>query len=166
MNAVALSRAEKLLPSRFAWLMGLYADNYHRMRRLFAVQRLDPGHYRSCVDDGLDVLLEVQQRHPYTLDLSLSYAHHDQDTGLPVPSAQLRLYLDADVAEVQHCQPGKRLWQVLGPWPSASVMSRHRMRMATFLNRWLIYLAEQGHSLGTLERVGAAATHESESETR
>lgn len=152
MSAVTESRAQQLLPSRFAWLMGLYAENYHRIKRLFAAHRLEPGHYRSSVDDGLDVLVVVQQRHPYTLDLTLSYAQTDHETGLPVPSAQLRLYLDADVAEVQHCHPGKQLWQVLGPWPPTSVMSRHRMRMATFLNRWLVYLAEQGHSLGTLER--------------
>ncbi len=153
MNAVVQSRAQQLLPSRFAWLMGLYAENYHRIRRMFSAHRLQPGLYRSTVDDGLDLLVEIQKRHPYTLDLTLSYANIDHDTGHPVPSAQLRLYLDADVAEVQHCHPGKQLWQVLGPWPPAPVMSRHRMRMATFLNRWLVYLAEQGHSLGTLERV-------------
>lgn len=153
MSTVAEARARQFLPSRFAWLMGLYSENCHRLKRLFAVQRLEPGHYRSSVDDGMDVLVEVQQRHPYTLDLTLSYAHLDDDTGQPAPSAQLRLYLDANVAEVQHCHPGKQLWQVLGPWPPTPVMSRHRMRMASFLNRWLIYLAEQGHSLGTLERV-------------
>ena len=31
------------------------------------------------------------------------------------------------------------------------------MRMGTFLNRWLEYLAEQGHSIGTLERDPAAS---------
>lgn len=131
--------------------MGLHGDNFHRLKRLFAVHRLAPGQYVSSVDDGLDVLVEVHERHPYTVDLAIRYAHSDPAVASSEPSAQLRLYLDARVAEVQHCHPGKQLWQVLGPWPPPSVMSRHRVRMATFLNRWLVYLAEQGHSLGTLE---------------
>src|SRR5699024_7087341 len=98
------------------------------------------------------VLVIVQERHPYTLDMVITYASTDHDTGDPSPSAQVRLYLDANVVEVQHCEPGKHLWQLLGPWPPAAVVSRHRLRMATFLNRWLVYLAEQGHTRGTLER--------------
>ena len=35
MSAV-LDTPSSLLPSRFAWLMGLYAENYHRLARLFA----------------------------------------------------------------------------------------------------------------------------------
>lgn len=150
------SRASKFLPSRFAWLMGLYADNFHRLQRLFGARDLQPGHYRSSVDDGLDVLVTVEHRHPYTVDMVVSYASTDRDTGRLAPSAQVRLYLDANVAEVQHCHPGKQLWQVLGPWPPAAVLSRHRLRMATFLNRWVVYLTEQGHSRGTLERLPPA----------
>ncbi len=153
MSAVLQTRAEQFLPSRFAWLMGLYGENYHRLQRLFGATRLEPGQYRSSVGDNLDVVVDVQHRHPYTLDMIITYASTDHATGNPAPSAQVRLYLDARVVEVQHCHPGKHLWQLLGPWPPAAVISRHRLRMATFLNRWLVYLAEQGHSCGTLERV-------------
>jgi uncharacterized protein YqiB (DUF1249 family) len=30
---------------------------------------------------------------------------------------------------------------------------QHRLHMNGFLNRWLEFLAEQGHSIGTLERI-------------
>jgi uncharacterized protein YqiB (DUF1249 family) len=30
---------------------------------------------------------------------------------------------------------------------------QHRLRMNGFLTRWLEYLGEQGHSVGTLQRV-------------
>ena len=43
------------------------------------------------------------------------------------------------------------LHRALGPLPPAKTLFQQRMRMATFLNRWLEYLAEQGHSVGTLE---------------
>lgn len=152
MSAV-LDRPSAVLPGRFGYLMGLYAENYHRLARLFAPQRLGEGHYVSDIDDGLDVHLHIQQCHPYTLELSLSYGFVDESTGLPSPSAQLRMYTDAHVAESQHCHPGRHLWEVLGPFPPAHTVMQHRLRMNGFLSRWLEYLAEQGHSIGTLERV-------------
>jgi uncharacterized protein YqiB (DUF1249 family) len=150
-----LDHPDSVLPGRFGFLMGLYAENYHRLARLFAPQRLDEGHYRSDLDDGLDVHLLIQQRHPYTLELSLSYGFVDGETGHPSPSAQLRMYTDAHVAEAMHCHPGRKLWEVLGPFPPAHTVMQHRLQMNGFLNRWLEYLAEQGHSIGTLERVDA-----------
>ena len=151
--AMVVDKHNAVLPGRFAYLMGLYAENYHRLTRLFAPQTLHIGSYRSCVDDGLDLYLEVVERHPYTMELHLTYCMADRDTGGPAPSAWLRVYRDAHVAEATHCHPGKRLWHALGPFPPAKTVFEHRMRMASFLNRWLEYLAEQGHSCGTLEPV-------------
>jgi len=158
MSAVLDNRAS-LLPGRFGFLMGLYAENYHRLAHLFAPQQLAPGRYRSSVDDGLDVHLHIQERHPYTLELELTYAFVDAQTGQPSPSAQLRMYTDAHVAEALHCHPGRHLWQVLGPFPPAHTVLQHRLRMNGFLSRWLEYLAEQGHSAGTLEPVEEGSAH-------
>ena len=145
-----LEHRNALLPGRFAYLMGLYAENYHRLARLFAPQSLDLGSYLSTVDDGLDLRLDVVEIHRYTIELHLTYCITDRDTGGPAPSAWLRMYRDAHVAEATHCHPGKRLWHKLGPFPPAKTVFQQRMRMASFLNRWLEYLAEQGHSCGTL----------------
>jgi uncharacterized protein YqiB (DUF1249 family) len=149
--------ATAFLPGRFDWLMGLYAENHKRLGRLFAPERLAVGEYVSSLGDGLDVRLSVQERHPYTLELGLSYAVLDETTGNPAPSAQLRCYLDARMTEALHCEPGRDLWQVLGPLAPARNVMQHRLRMNGFLNRWLEYLAEQGHSLATLERLPAHA---------
>jgi uncharacterized protein YqiB (DUF1249 family) len=151
--SVVLDSRNALLPGRFGFLMGLYAENYHRLAKLFAPQELSPGFYVSSVDDGLDVRLQVQEKHPYTLELELTYNFVDAHTGQPSPSAQLRMYTDAHVAEALHCHPGRHLWQVLGPFPPAHTVLQHRLRMNGFLSRWLEYLAEQGHSMGTLERL-------------
>ena len=150
MSAVLDSR-QSLLPDRFGFLMGLYAENYHRLAHLFAPHELAPGFYVSSVDDGLDVRLQVQERHPYTLELELTYDFVDANTGHPSPSAQLRMYTDAHVAEALHCHPGRHLWQVLGPFPPAHTVLQHRLRMNGFLSRWLEYLDEPGHSRGKLE---------------
>ncbi len=131
--------------------MGLYAENYHRIARLFAPAGLAPGRYRSSLDDGLDVRLDVLERHRYTLDLHLTYDFVDAATGEPSPSAQLRVYHDAHMAEVLDLCADRRLVRAIGPLHPARDVFQRRLRMSSFLNRWLEYLAEQGHSVGTLE---------------
>jgi uncharacterized protein YqiB (DUF1249 family) len=150
MSAV-LERPQSLLPSRFSWLMGLYSENYHRLARLFGPQNLALGSYRSSLDDGLDVRLDVLERHRYTLDLHLTYCFVDRETGEHAPSAQLRMYHDAHMAEVLDCRADRRLIRAIGPLQPARSVFQRRVRMSSFLNRWLEYLAEQGHSIGTLE---------------
>jgi uncharacterized protein YqiB (DUF1249 family) len=141
------------LPSRFAYLMGLYAENYHRLARLFAPHRLAEGRYVSSLDDGLDVQLDLVERHRYTVELRLTYAMRDSETGELAPSAWLRMYQDAHLAEATHCHPGRHLCEVLGPFPAVRTVFQHRLRMNAFLTRWLEYLGEQGHSIGTLQHV-------------
>ncbi len=146
-----------VLPSRFAWLMGLYGENYHRLIHLFAPQRLAAGSYVSSVDDHLDVQLDVIQHHRYTLDLRLTYRFLDDVTGHLSPLAHLRMYCDAHLAEVVHFHVDHRLPPGIGPIPLARTAFQRRVRMNSFLNRWLEYLAEQGHSIGTLQRCADAA---------
>ncbi len=149
MNHATIAR-ERLLPRRFALLMDLYEENYHRLQRLFRISELVPDRYRSSVGDGLDVLMDVSERHAYTLDVHLSYELIDPETGLATPSAILRVYDDARVAEATHCLPGRQLVDVMGPFPPVRAVADHRLRMNTFLSRWLDYLREHGHSGHTL----------------
>ncbi len=137
--------------------MGLYAENYHRLNRLFEPQDLELGSYSSSLDDGLDLRLDVLERHRYTIDLHLSYCFVDSETGLQAPSAQLRMYRDARMAEVTSCRSGDYLNRFIGALRPSRDLFRQRLRMSSFLNRWLEYLAEQGHSIGTLEPLPAPA---------
>ncbi len=138
-------------PSRFGYLMGLYGENHARLQRLFAVAELQADAYRSSVDDGLDIYLEVLERHAYTLELRLSYAVRDPETGNPDPSAYVRCYQDARMAEATHCYAGRRWQDVLGLDADARTVIGHRLRMNAFLSKWLEYLADQGHSRFTLK---------------
>jgi uncharacterized protein YqiB (DUF1249 family) len=131
--------------------MGLYGENYLRLQRLLQIEALDGVAYRSSVDDGLDLHIEFLERHPYTLELRLTYALRDPHTGNPDPSAYLRCYQDARMAEVTHCYVGRRWQDVLGLDADARTVIGHRLRMNAFLSKWLEYLAEQGHSPFTLK---------------
>jgi uncharacterized protein YqiB (DUF1249 family) len=146
--AARAARIPKL--SRFGWLMALYAENHARLARLFAPAGLAPGRYVSSIGDGLDVVLDVVERHAYTVELRLSYELNDPVTGQPDPSAHIRLYRDARQAEATHCYVGRRWQDVIGMHPPPAEVVGHRLRMNTFLGKWLQYLAEQGHGVATL----------------
>ena len=66
----ALSKLERIPKlSRFGWLMGLYAENFQHLTRLFAPVDLAPGSYVSSIGDGLNLRLDVIECHRYTVEL-------------------------------------------------------------------------------------------------
>ena len=153
--AVHVATRTERLPriSRFGWLMGLYAENFALLTRLFEPADLAAGTWISSIGDGLDLQLQVVEQHRFTSELRLSYAMLDPVTGEPDPSAFVRLYRDARQVEATHCYVGRRWQDVLGMFPPPAQLLDHRLRMNTFLGKWLHYLAEQGHGVATLQRM-------------
>ena len=150
MSSVLARRQRYPSLSRFGWLMGLYAENHARLERLFAPAELACGGYVSSIGDGLDVHLDVVERHAYTVELRMSYGLVDPLTGQPDPSAHLRLYRDARQVEATHCYVGRRWQDVIGLDAPPPLVLDHRLRMNTFLGKWLLYLGERGHGVATL----------------
>lgn len=136
--------------SRFGWLMGLYAENHNKLTRLFEPGDLAAGSYLSSIGDGLDLRVDVIEQHRFTVELRMTYAMCDPVTGEPDPSAFIRLYRDARQAEATHCYVGRRWQDVIGMYPPPAEVIGHRLRMNTFLGKWLDYLAERGHGVATL----------------
>ncbi len=151
MNHVVVRRVPLPSISRFGWLMGLYAENHVRLQRLFEPADLAVGSYVSSIGDGLDLQLQIIERHAYTVELRMSYGLIDPQTGLRDPSASLRLYRDARQVEATHCYAGRRWQDVIGMYPPPKRILDHRLRMNTFLGKWLEYLSEQGHGVATLQ---------------
>ena len=135
--------------------MGLYNENYRLIQRLLPPAPMREGRYVSSVDDGLDLCLDVLAIHAYTVELRLSYSLTDPVTGMPDPSAYLRVYRDSVQAEATHCYVGRRWQDVLGLRPSGQEVFKHRLRMNTFLCKWLDYLDGLGHHCGSVTFVGA-----------
>ncbi len=140
--------------TRFGWLMALYSENHSRLEKSFAPAGLAPGRYLSSVGDGLDLQLDVIEQHRYTTELRLTYAMPDPVTGQPDPSAYLRLYNDARQVEATHCYVGRRWQDVIGMYPPPAQLLGHRLRMNTFLGKWLEYLDGRGHGVATLLPAG------------
>ena len=148
------NRSELPYPAigRFAWLMGLYGENFERIARIIDLKHAPVGRHVSSIGDGLDVHVELLARHAHTVELRLSYAMTDPVTGAPDPSVVLRAYLDSRQAEATNCYIGRHWQDVLGLRPSPKVMLGHRLRMNSFLSKWLGYLESLGHARATLVR--------------
>lgn len=155
MSAV-LAPAARLRPNRFMWLMGLYAENYLRIERVLQLRQRVPGCYVSSIADGLDLSVELLARHAYTDEVRLTYGLIDPLTGQRDPSAYIRVYHDARLAEATHCYIGRRWQDTIGLHPEPKLLMNHRLRMNAFLDKWLEYLGEQGHSPFTLLPCDAA----------
>ena len=136
--------------SRFGWLMALYTENHARLGRLFAPAGLAAGRYVSSIGDGLDLQVDILEQHRYTTELRLTYAMPDPVTGEPDPSAYLRQYHDTGQLEATHCYIGRRWQDVIGMYPPPAELLGHRLRMNTFLGKWLQYLGDRGHGVATL----------------
>ena len=151
------AKKARIASGKFQYLMGLYAENYWRLVNGFGPDALAVGRYESDAGDGLDLIVDVIEKHPYTTEMRLSYRFHDDVTGTPDPSAYVRLYRDARLAEVTHCYVGARLEDVLGRFADPKTIFDHRLRMNSFLSKWLEYLADRGHSRFTLKPALSAA---------
>lgn len=153
MSAV-LARRRSPYPriSRFGWLMGLYAENRTKFAGMFDIAALAPGRHLSSTGDQMDLCIDIIGQHAYTTELRLTYAMQDPLTGEPDPSAWLRLYHDARQLEATHCYVGRRWQDIIGMYPPPAQVMDHRLRMNTFLGKWLDYLRDRGHGRDTLRR--------------
>ena len=91
-----------------------------------------------------------------TAELDFNQVALDPVTGEPDPSAYLRMYHDTRQLEATHCYLGRRWQDVIGMFPPPAKVVGHRLRMNTFLGKWLEYLGEQGHGVATLRPAGTA----------
>jgi len=157
--STAIARAVRIPKlSRFSWLMALYAENFAKLTRLYEPADLTAGAYCSSIGDGLDVRLDVLEQHRFTTELRLTYLVRDPRTGQPDPSAFIRLYRDTRQAEATHCYVGRRWQDAIGMYPPAETLINHRLRMNTFLGKWLDYLAEGGHGAARLGWASVSTT--------
>lgn len=141
----------------FAYLMGLYGDNYWRLARLFSPHLLAPGTYRSLVAGDQPLWLRIHEQQAYTTLLSLNYEFAGEARALD-PGAELRFYRDASVAEMVACDDQQRIEDVLGRVALPKAVFGYRLRVNAFLGKWLEYIEDRGHSRFTLKAAPAIAS--------
>jgi hypothetical protein len=129
----------------FAGLMELYETNYIRLRNLVPELDTMPAVAISCVPGALDLHLRLLERCRFTTTLGLTYHFHEEEGVFPAPDIKVRIYHDAQVAEVIACGRRRGL-----PHAEYNRLHHHyslteKWRMNRFLHKWLGYCLRQGH---------------------
>jgi uncharacterized protein YqiB (DUF1249 family) len=136
-------------PGTFTGLMSLYESNYIKLRYLVADLDWPADVIVSASTRDQALHAEVLRREPYTTTLRLTYWFDDGSGSgaVPEPDLVLRVYRDARLVEAVSNAESHRHAK-LREWASAGRTELdRRWRRNMFLNKWLDYLFEVGHSL-------------------
>ena len=87
--------------------------------------------------------VQVLEHFPYTDEIALSYAKPGQAEEGEV--MVVRLYHDAQVAELHHCNAVGYFLRRLGPAVSAELQAGTRRSQNAFLLKWLDFLLDAGY---------------------
>lgn len=126
-------------------LMELYELNYIQLRQLVSDLDALQDHSVSMVRNALPLYLDIRERSKYTTTLRLTYLFDRQGDSVAAPDMVVRLYHDAQVAEVISRGAGR------GRRRDAYDRFHHRYTVEAkwqvnrFLHKWLGYCLHQGH---------------------
>jgi len=127
-------------------LMELYELNYIQLRQLIPDVGLLQDRVVSRVRGALNLYLTVRERCKYTTTLHLSYSfEHDQGTTL-APDIVVRLYHDAQVAEVISRGKGRSPRNTNFDRFRPDYPMEARWQVNRFLQKWLGFCLRHGHS--------------------
>ena len=145
-------------------LMELYELNYIQLRQLVPDLNAIQDHSTSRVSGALSVYLTVQERCKYTTTLHLTYLFHDESGENPAPDIVVRLYHDAQVAEV--ISRGQRRGRQNAEYDrfhhNYSIDAKWQANR--FLHKWLGYCLHHGHTFSPAREQLAEALQTLDSE--
>jgi uncharacterized protein YqiB (DUF1249 family) len=129
----------------FAGLMDLYESNYIRLRNLVPELNATSAVAVSRVPGALDLHLQLLERCRFTTTLGLTYCFRDEEGAFPAPDIKVRIYHDAQVAEVIACGRRRGLHHAEYNRLHHQYSLTEKWRMNRFLYKWLGYCLWQGH---------------------
>ncbi len=146
-------------------LMELYELNYIQLRQLVPDLSAIQEHSISRVDGALRLYLSLLERCKYTTTLHLTYQFEDREGAFAAPDIVVRLYHDAQVAEV--ISRGRHRGRREAEYDR--FQQRHSLaekwRVNRFLHKWLGYCLRQGHAFSPAREQVAEALETLENQT-
>lgn len=134
----------------FVSLMDLYENNYLRLRRLIPALSELPDRAVSRVPGCLSLHVSIIDRTKFTTTLCLTYFFDEGERGLEEPALTIRLYHDANQAEVLtgHLRHGQQCYDHI---PEKAI--KIKWKLNRFLYKWLGYCLYLGHSFEEWDKV-------------
>jgi uncharacterized protein YqiB (DUF1249 family) len=124
-------------------LMRVYETNYAKLNRLIPFQP-SVGDIRCYQAGRFTYQLEVSEVTKYTTLVEIF--QDDELPVFPLPKMTVRLYHDAKVAEVCHCESATRV-KARYDYPNAKMLQRdEKFQLNQFLSDWLTFCLKNGIS--------------------
>jgi len=139
-------------PGTFTGLMTLYESNYIKLNQLASAMDWPVDAVVSSSPRDNDLHAEIVRREAYTTTLRLTYWFDDAGVSAADPDIIVRIYHDARLVEAVSSREAHRHVKLRELAGSSSAELDRRWRLNMLLNKWLDYLFEVGHSLGTAGR--------------
>ncbi len=119
--------------------------NYHRLLGMLPGLSVgvDDWHFKAGSEANIEIAVIVKERARYTTVVEVRQRHAELD----LPAFQLRLYHDADVAEVISFN-GHRHWQSQYEYPNPKMYQPdEKQALNRFLSDWLVFCRKHGLAL-------------------
>lgn len=120
--------------------------NFLRLQRLFPAMAGED-HYRFLMDGAGEQAVDIQvlERTPYTLLLELRHESGDSPW-IRVPTMRVRVYHDAQLAEVVSCAAQRRV-RARNPYPNDNMHHPdEKAQWNRFLGEWLALCLQRGYA--------------------
>jgi len=134
-------------PGTFTGLMTLYESNYIKLHQLASPLEWPANAIVSSSPRDNDLYAELVRREPYTTTLRLTYWFDDAGVSAADPDIVVRIYHDARLVEAVSSGDAHRHAKLRELAKRSNDELDRRWRLNMFLNKWLDYLFEVGHSL-------------------
>lgn len=133
-------------PRTFASLMELYEDSYIKLRRLIPdIETIDVG-LISIVSGSVPLMLKVISRHKFTTTVFLTHRFENNEQVYDDPGLTVNIYYDARMAEVSVDTAAEKFGIQMNCRQRTDLDIEKRWELNKFLNKWLQYCLQEGHS--------------------
>jgi uncharacterized protein YqiB (DUF1249 family) len=132
--------------------MTLYESNYIKLQQLASAMTWPADAIVSSSPRDKDLHAEIVRREAYTTTMRLTYWFDEAGIAAADPDLVVRVYHDARLVEAVSSGEAHRHVKLRELATSSNAELDRRWRLNMLLNKWLDYLFEVGHSLGTSGR--------------
>jgi uncharacterized protein YqiB (DUF1249 family) len=119
-----------------------HEDNYQLLRHILPAKLVEGYQLTSHLKDKPELVIRVKNIYKYTIEMEINYIFKFGKS----ETIALKMYQDAQVAEMVYCTNLQQFIRLMGPKISPKIHMQTRFALNNFLNKWLNYLLQNGYS--------------------
>lgn len=139
------------LPPKLRRLQDVQSEIYRQLQLLIPDDVVLYDAFQSRVHGAPLLKMDILERHPYTHFLRLTYQFENDEQKEIAPDAHIRVYNDAQLAEVTAFNHKQAFTRTASPYFPHESLFEHSWNQNQALDKWLSFLLHQGHSLLTMK---------------